>query len=110
MIGRRLQASEDEGGGRRPTHEDERRLYERSEYPDAREGVLALRCSAMTKVRSLLTPFLTVDHAIDGATLGASLLVADRLYVFHQFTLEALAFLGTWYVLRAIARFAARLS
>ena len=63
----------------------------------------------MTKVRALLTPALTIERTIDAATLVASLLIADRLYVFHQFTLEALAFLGTWYVLRAVARFAARL-
>ena len=64
----------------------------------------------MTKVRSLVLPWLTVSRAIDAATLGASLFIADRLYVFHQFTLEAVAFLATWYVLRAAARFAARLS
>lgn len=63
----------------------------------------------MTKVRALLTPALTIERTIDAATLVASLLIADRLYVFHQFTLEALAFLATWYVLRAVARFAARL-
>jgi hypothetical protein len=62
----------------------------------------------MTKVRSLLVPFITVVRAIDAATLGTSLFIADRLYVFHQFTLEAVAFLATWYVLRAAARFAAR--
>ncbi len=59
--------------------------------------------NAMTRIRSLLT----VDRAIDLGTLAASLGIADRLYVFHQFTLEALAFLGTWYVLRAAVRFAA---
>jgi hypothetical protein len=64
----------------------------------------------MTKVRSLLIPLITLERAIDAATLGASLLIADRLYVFHQFTLEAVAFLATWYVLRAAARFAARLT
>lgn len=63
----------------------------------------------MTKVRTLLTPLLTIDRAIDAATLGAALVIADRLYVFHQFTLEAVAFLATWYALRAAARFAATL-
>ena len=63
----------------------------------------------MTKARSLLIPLITVERAIDAATLGASLFIADRLYVFHQFTVEAVAFLATWYVLRAAARFAARL-
>ena len=64
----------------------------------------------MTKVRSLLIPLVTLERAIDAATLGAALLIADRLYVFHQFTLEAIAFLATWYVLRAAGRFATRLS
>jgi hypothetical protein len=63
----------------------------------------------MTKVRSLLIPLITVERAIDAATLGAALFIADRLYVFHQFTIEAVAFLATWYVLRAASRFAARL-
>lgn len=62
----------------------------------------------MTKIRSLLLPQLTIDRAIDATTLGASLAIADRLYVFHQFTLEAIAFLSTWYVLRAAVRRIAR--
>lgn len=53
----------------------------------------------MTKVRSLLT----LDLAIDTVTLGTALVVAEQLYKFHSFTLEALAFLGTWYGLRKIA-------
>lgn len=64
----------------------------------------------MTKVRSLLARSLTADRAIDAGTLAASLVITDRLYVFHQFSLEAIAFLATWYVLRAAARFAARIS
>jgi hypothetical protein len=31
------------------------------------------------------------------ASLGISLAVAQRFYVFHNFALEALAFLATWY-------------
>ncbi|MEK6619379.1 MAG: hypothetical protein AABZ26_00225 [Chloroflexota bacterium] len=53
----------------------------------------------MTKVRSLLT----LDLAIDTVTLGTALVIAEQLYKFHSFTLEALAFLGTWYGLRKIA-------
>jgi len=53
----------------------------------------------MTKIRSLLTP----DLAIDTATLGTALVIAEQLYRFHSFTLEALAFLGTWYALRKVA-------
>jgi hypothetical protein len=47
---------------------------------------------------------------IDATTLAASLTVAEFLYKFHSFTLEALAFLGTWYALRRAARFIARIS
>ncbi len=32
-------------------------------------------------------------------TLAASIIIAELLYKFHSFTLEALAFLATWYVL-----------
>jgi hypothetical protein len=60
----------------------------------------------MTKVRSLITPTL----AIDTATLGTSLVIAEQLYKFHSFTLEALAFLGTWYSLRAAARWLAKVT
>jgi len=30
-----------------------------------------------------------------------SLLIAERFYKFHSFTIECIAFLGTWYVLEA---------
>lgn len=33
--------------------------------------------------------------------LGASLLIAELFYKFHSFTLECVAFLGTWYALDA---------
>ncbi len=33
--------------------------------------------------------------------LGASLFVAELFYKFHSFSLECVAFLGTWYVLDA---------
>lgn len=55
----------------------------------------------MTKIRSFITPAL----AVDTATLGTALVIAEQLYKFHSFTLEALAFLGTWYSLRKIASF-----
>lgn len=34
-------------------------------------------------------------------TLGASLVIAEAFYKFHSFTLEALAFLATWFILDA---------
>ena len=37
------------------------------------------------------------------AALGLSLVIAELFYKFHSFTLEAMAFLGTWYAVdRAI--------
>jgi hypothetical protein len=38
-----------------------------------------------------------------GVALVLSLVIAELLYKFHSFTLEAVAFLATWYVLGAIA-------
>ena len=51
---------------------------------------------------------LNTDLAIDAATLAMSLGVAEQLYRFHSFTLEAIAFLGTWYALRRAGRFLVR--
>ena len=57
-----------------------------------------------------LAALLNVATVIDGTTLGVSLAVAEVFYKFHSFTLEALAFLATWYALRRVARFVARIS
>ena len=35
--------------------------------------------------------------------LGLSFLIAELFYKFHSFMLECLAFLGTWFVLSALA-------
>ncbi len=59
--------------------------------------------TAMTRIRSLLT----LERGIDAGTLAVSLGLADQLYQFHRFSLEAIAFLATWYVFRAAARFVA---
>lgn len=53
---------------------------------------------------------LNVATVIDATTLAGSLAVAEFFYKFHSFTLEALAFLVTWYALRRVARFLARVS
>lgn len=42
-------------------------------------------------------------------TLGGSLLVAELFYKFGSFSLEALAFLATWFVLDAALQAVARL-
>ncbi|MBF8302168.1 MAG: hypothetical protein HW396_449 [Candidatus Dadabacteria bacterium] len=40
--------------------------------------------------------------------LVTSLVIAEIFYKFHSFTLECLAFLGTWYVLDLSIQFARR--
>jgi hypothetical protein len=60
----------------------------------------------MTRIATLLN----VATAIDATTLAVSLAVAEFFYKFHSFTLEALAFLGTWYALRRAARFIAHVA
>lgn len=40
-----------------------------------------------------------VFAAREGASLAASFVLAEMFYKFHSFTLEAGAFLGTWYLL-----------
>jgi len=48
--------------------------------------------------------FLSGITAVDLATLAVSFVVAELLYKFHSFTVEAAAFLATWYVLRLVGR------
>lgn len=57
-----------------------------------------------------LAALLNVTTVIDATTLGVSLVIAEFFYKFHSFTLEALAFLATWYAFRRVARFFARLT
>ncbi len=57
-----------------------------------------------------LAALLNVVTVIDATTLAVSLGIAEVFYKFHSFTLEALAFLVTWYALRRVARFLARVS
>lgn len=49
---------------------------------------------------ALLNPAL----AVDAATLAISLGIAEAFFKFHSFSVEALAFLGTWYALRRVGR------
>ncbi len=41
--------------------------------------------------------------AREAIPFGISLVIAELFYKFHSFTLEALAFLATWFVLSAVA-------
>jgi hypothetical protein len=44
----------------------------------------------------------------EGPALAAALLVSELLYKFHSFTLECVAFLGTWYALSRLIHAAAK--
>ncbi len=55
----------------------------------------------MTDIRALVLSDLT---AINVVTLSIAFVIAETFYKFHSFTLEAAAFLATWYVLRIVAR------
>ncbi|OGO74103.1 MAG: hypothetical protein A3G84_06480 [Chloroflexi bacterium RIFCSPLOWO2_12_FULL_71_12] len=55
----------------------------------------------LTHIRALV---LQGINAVDVVTLGASLVIAETFYKLHSFTLEAGAFLATWYGLRLVAR------
>ena len=61
-----------------------------------------------TLLRSVPLRSLLIAQA---PALGGSLLIAERFYRFHSFTLECLAFLATWFVLDvAISTLTKRLS
>lgn len=51
---------------------------------------------------------LDAQLAVTLVTLAIAMVVAEQLYRFHSFTLETLAFLATWYVLRRAALFVTR--
>lgn len=54
-----------------------------------------------TSIRTMVLSDLTV---INVTTLAVAFVVAEMFYKFRSFTLEAAAFLVTWYVLRLAAR------
>jgi hypothetical protein len=51
-----------------------------------------------TLIRSLPLRQLLAEQV---PALGLSFIIAELFYKFHSFTLECVAFLGTWYVLDA---------
>lgn len=51
-----------------------------------------------TLIRSLPLRQLLLEQV---PALGLSFIIAELFYKFHSFTLECMAFLGTWYVLDA---------
>lgn len=54
-----------------------------------------------TLLRHISRRELLLQHA---PALGSSLIVAELFYKFGSFSLEALAFLGTWFVLDAVVQ------
>jgi len=56
-------------------------------------------------IHSLTRPTIFTE----AACLAVALIIAEAFYKFHSFTLEALAFLVTWYGLGAAAVFIRRL-
>lgn len=55
-----------------------------------------------TLQRMLDTP-LNATTAVTLVTLAIAFVIAEPLYKFHSFTLETIAFLLTWWVLRRLA-------
>jgi hypothetical protein len=57
----------------------------------------------MEKLESVLATPLNATTAVTLATLAVAFVIAEQFYKFHSFTLETLAFLATWFVLRRAA-------
>ena len=56
----------------------------------------------MDQLRTALGSRLDTGTAVTLASLAVAFVIAEQLYKFHSFTLEAAAFLVTWFVLRRI--------
>jgi hypothetical protein len=57
-----------------------------------------------TLEKVLATP-LNATTAVTLATLAVAFVIAEQFYKFHSFTLETIAFLATWFVIRRAALF-----
>ena len=56
----------------------------------------------MEQLRTVLGSRLDAGTAVTLASLAVAFVIAEQLYKFRSFTLEAAAFLVTWFVLRRI--------
>ena len=56
----------------------------------------------MEQLRTILGSRLDAGTAVTLASLAIAFVIAEQLYKFRSFTLEALAFLATWFVLRRV--------
>lgn len=54
----------------------------------------------MDQLRTALGSRLDAGTAVTLASLAIAFVIAEQLYKFHSFTLETIAFLATWWVLR----------
>lgn len=54
----------------------------------------------MDQLRTVLGSRLDAGTAVTLASLAIAFVIAEPLYKFHSFTLETVAFLATWWVLR----------
>ncbi|MEK6207966.1 MAG: hypothetical protein AABM32_10020 [Chloroflexota bacterium] len=59
----------------------------------------------MERLENILATPLNATAAVTLATLAVAFVIAEQFYKFHSFTLETLAFLGTWWVLRRASLF-----
>ncbi|MBA2371846.1 MAG: hypothetical protein ACR2G8_01735 [Candidatus Limnocylindria bacterium] len=56
----------------------------------------------MQQLRTVLGSRLDAGTAITVAALAIAFVIAEQLYKFHSFTLETIAFLATWWLLRRV--------
>jgi hypothetical protein len=54
----------------------------------------------METIRRVLDTPLNAATAVTATTCAVAFVIAEQLYKFHSFTLETIAFLATWWVLR----------
>ena len=59
----------------------------------------------MEQLRTILGSRLDAGTAVTLASLAIAFVIAEQLYKFHSFTLETIAFLATWFVLRRAGLF-----
>jgi hypothetical protein len=54
----------------------------------------------MERIEKILATPLNATTAVTLVTLAIAFVIAEQFYKFHSFTLETIAFLATWWVLR----------
>jgi len=59
----------------------------------------------LEQLRTALGSRLDAGTAVTLASLAVAFVIAEQLYKFHSFTLETVAFLATWWVLRRVGLF-----